>query len=111
MDIREILNALNEDDRKLWSEHRTTMRRAYINAHNNTIGVEKWEATDDAFMDLIDIKLAILFDRSGKLFATKEIIGIEDATKIENDINKVKLTSVYEAAKVIDDKANWPSVK
>lgn len=85
-DIREILNALSVDNRALWSEQRTIMRRAYLNAHNETVGIGNWTHEDDAFMDLIDIRLALLFDRAGMLESTKEIIGAEQGEKIENDL-------------------------
>jgi hypothetical protein len=86
MDIREILNALSPEDRQLWSQHRTEMRRSYLNAHNTTVGMVAWSANDDAFLDLIDIKLAMLFDQSGKLEATKDIIGKDDESRIETKI-------------------------
>lgn len=75
MDIREILMALSPDDRALWSEHRTTMRRSFLTAHNNTVGMGNWSDKDDAFIDLIDIQLALLFDRAGRFETTKDIIG------------------------------------
>ncbi|SRR6266496_3062371 len=83
-DIREILAALDIDDRALWTEMRTIMRRSYLNAHNETVGIGNWSAEDDAFTDLIDIRLALLFDRAGRLQSTKEIIGNGD--KIESDL-------------------------
>ena len=83
-DIREILNALSIDDRALWSEQRTIMRRSYLNAYNETVGMANWSHEDDAFLDLIDIRLALLFDRAGRLNAVKEIIGNGD--KIEEDL-------------------------
>ena len=83
MDIREILNALSPEDRLLWSQCRTDMRRNYLNAHNQTMGIHNWDHTDDAFLDMIDIKLAILFDRSGKLVSTKSIIGDSSVTEAE----------------------------
>lgn len=86
MDIREILAALSQEDRVLWSQHRTEMRRSYLNAHNTTLGMVKWDHNDDAFLDLIDIKLAILFDRSGRFETVKEIIGKQDAQGIEQQI-------------------------
>src|SRR6185369_4132352 len=70
----------------LWSEQRTIMRRSYLNAHNHTVGIGAWTHEDDAFMDLIDIRLALLFDRCGKLEATKDIIG-DDDKRIEQDIH------------------------
>lgn len=84
MDIREILAALDEEDRKLWSQCRTEMRRTYLNAHNQVLGVTKWEAIDDCFMDLIDIRLAVLFDRAGRISTNKEII--DNSEKIEEKI-------------------------
>lgn len=83
-DIREILNALDVDDRALWSEHRTIMRRSFLNAHNETVGIDKWTFEDDAFMDLIDIRLALLFDRAGRLQSTTDIVG--DGAEIEADL-------------------------
>jgi hypothetical protein len=85
-DIREILNALDDNDKRLWQQHRTEMRRSYLNAHNTTLGMAAWDFNDDAFLDLIDIRLAILFDRSGRFAATKDIVGEVDAEKIEADI-------------------------
>lgn len=89
MDIREILQSLSPEDRLLWSQCRTEMRRTYLNAHNQTMGIASWDHTDDAFLDMIDIKLAILFDRSGKIVATKQVIG--DASEIEEQINATKI--------------------
>lgn len=92
-DIREILNALDVDDRALWSEHRTTMRRAFLTAHNATVGIGNWSANDDAFADLIDIQLALLFDRAGRMdTGGKDIIGngkkIEEAVIQQSDDSK-----------------------
>lgn len=88
MDIREILQSLDEQDRLLWSQCRTDMRRAYLIAHNKALGLPDWNHEDDAFMDMIDIKIATLFDRSGSFDASKNIIGKEDAAKIESDLTK-----------------------
>jgi hypothetical protein len=85
-DIRIVLAALDEEDKRLWSQHRTEMRRSYMAAHSAVIGVAAWDANDDAFIDLVDIKLALLFDRSGRFAATKEIVSREDANKIEETI-------------------------
>jgi len=85
-DIREILNALDIDNRALWSEQRTIMRRSYLNAHNQTVGMSQWSHEDDAFLDLIDIRLALLFDRAGLLHSTKEIIGNGD--EIEQELKE-----------------------
>jgi hypothetical protein len=121
-DIREILNALDVDDRALWSEHRTIMRRSFLNAHNETVGMGKWSHEDDAFMDLIDIRLALLFDRAGRLNATHDIVGdgaeIEQNIKDMEDKAKVKLvtlpdTKMSEASRLLQEgfgsvAASWP---
>ena len=96
LDIREILKSLAPEDKVVWEQCRTEMRRAYLNAHNGIVGVAAWDKHDDAFMDLIDIKIAVLFDRAGKIEAIKEVVKAEDANPIEDDIKK--------AAKVNTDK-------
>lgn len=86
MDIRQILAALSIEDRALWSECRTNMRRAFLHAHNETMGIGQWEAQDDAFVDLIDIQLALLFDRAGRLDTVTDIVGFTDGEKISANI-------------------------
>jgi hypothetical protein len=105
-DIREILNALSIDDRALWSEQRTIMRRSYLNAHNETVGMANWSHEDDAFLDLIDIRLALLFDRAGRLNAVKEIIGNGD--KIEEDLKEkdAKLAEISKKYPIEQTKIN-----
>lgn len=88
MDIREILAAIDEKDKQLWSNCRTNMRKVYIAAHNKVIGVADWSHIDDAFLDMIDIQLAQLFDRSGRLNSTKTIVNNEDAEKIKAEMLK-----------------------
>lgn len=85
-DIREILAALPPEDKQKWSQHRTEMRRSYMTAHNSVLGIEAWTDFDDAFLDLIDTKLAQLFDAAGKLDAT-HLIKNDDTTRIEDDIH------------------------
>jgi hypothetical protein len=113
-DVREILAALTIDDRALWSERRTEMRRAYLNAHNQTVGMGNWEATDDAFMDLIDIRLALLFDRCGKLQATKQLIETEEQEKeiekiVESKPDPKQIMNMSDASQMLT-KSNdyWP---
>src|SRR5712671_6235020 len=86
-DIREIINSLDEQDKTMLNQHRTEMRRSYLTAHNSIIGVHAWDAYDDAFMDIIDLKLAIIFDRAGRFKAIKDQT-IYDAMieRGENDI-------------------------
>lgn len=88
-DIREVLAALDDADRTLWTKHRTEMRKSYMNAHNNVIGLNSWDYNDDAFLDLIDIKLALLFDKSGRLTADRTIVSNEDGEKIEDGIQQL----------------------
>lgn len=89
-DIREILNALSADDRAMYTQHRNEMRRSYLLAHNETIGMDKWDAQDDRLLDYIDISLALLYDRAGRLATTKELIG-DDKAKIETDIDSADI--------------------
>lgn len=88
-DIREILAALSDDDRAMYTQHRNEMRRSYLIAHNQTVGMDKWTETDDQFLDYIDIMLALLYDRAGRLTATKDILG-DDKSKLEKDIDAVE---------------------
>lgn len=93
-DIREVLAALDEQDRVLWRQHRTEMRRSYMAAHNTVHGIVNWSDKDDAFTDLIDIQLALLFDRAGRFSATKDIVGSDGEKiikQIENDASSLKL--------------------
>ena len=88
MDIREVLAAIDEKDRQLWANCRTNMRKVYISAHNKIIGTADWATIDDAFLDMIDIQLAELFDRSGRISATKPLINSDDVDRIKDDLNK-----------------------
>ena len=88
LDVREILKALDPQDRMLWSQHRVEMRRSYLNAHNTTVGVVKWETQDDALLDLIDIRLALLFDRAGRLDSVKEVANSGDSDAIEEQLHR-----------------------
>lgn len=87
-DIREVLNALDTDDKANWLHHRTEMRRSFIQAHNTTVGIAQWTEEDDAFLDFIDIKLALLFDRSGRMASVKTIVEKTDSNKIVEAIIK-----------------------
>lgn len=76
-DIREVLEALSPEDRLSWQKHRTALRRAWLHAHSDILGIDKWDTHDDAVLDLLDIRLITLFDQSGKLTTTKDIAGDE----------------------------------
>lgn len=106
-DIREVLNALDEQDKRLWSQHRTEMRRSYMNAHNSVLGIEAWDHNDDAFIDLIDIKLALLFDKSGRFSAVKEVIHASDGAKIEAKIEQDSKNLA--GLKLVDKASGWTS--
>ena len=85
-DIREIINSLDEQDKQMFCQHRKEMRRSYLTAHNAIIGVQEWDAYDDAFMDIIDLKLAILFDRAGRFVAVDKTIDDAEIARVEADI-------------------------
>lgn len=87
-DIREVLAALDENDKRLWSQHRTEMRKSYLNAHNAVLGVAAWDYNDDAFIDLIDIKLALLFDKAGRFNTVKSLTANDETVKTETEIIK-----------------------
>jgi hypothetical protein len=97
MDIREILQALDKQDHELWSECRTAMRRVYLIAHNKVLGLGDYEAQDDDFMDLIDVKLALLFDRAGSISTTRPISDSK-----ANDIEKNLLDKDDELKKALN---------
>lgn len=80
-DIRDVLKGLDADHRAVYSEVRTTMRRAYLYAHSKTLPIDQYEAEDDAFLDLIDIKIALLFDRSGTFNHVEGKLDTEQANK------------------------------
>lgn len=116
-DIREVLNALVEQDRVLYSHLRTEMSGVYLKAIHETLGIVNFNQEDHAFMDLIDIKLAILFDRAGKFNNAKGSIDEEAAAEIENQIAEMasglKLVPVTKSQQVLNQFApkvaaqNW----
>jgi hypothetical protein len=89
-DIREVLASLDENDKLLWTQHRVEMRRSFITAHNSVLGLASWDASDDMMMDYIDIKLALLFDRAGRMEAVKPTAKLEDAKVIEEKVAEVE---------------------
>jgi len=108
-DIREVLNALEEKDRVLYSYLRTEMVSVYLKSIHETLGVTNFNQEDHAFMDLIDIKLAILFDRAGKFNMAKGSIDEEAANAIEQQIveaaSGLKLKSSTQSQRVLDSYA------
>lgn len=75
MDVREILAALDPDDKVLWERARNAMRKIYMSTHNQTVGIDKWEPKDDSRLDMIDIMIAQLFDRGHRFETTKQLIN------------------------------------
>ena len=116
LDIREILKSLSPEDRTVWEQSRTEMRRTYLNAHNAIVGVAAWDKHDDAFMDLIDIKIAVLFDRAGKIeFNGKDVTASEDAKEIEVQVmeagkspSQKYLDAVTRAVGDLNNVSGWP---
>lgn len=86
-DIREVLKGLSADDRAVYAETRNVMRRAYLAAHSRVLPIDKFDIDDDAFLDLIDIKIAMLFDRAGVFDYAK---GSIDTKQAEETINSVE---------------------
>lgn len=98
-DVRDIVARLNPEDLAVWNEHRTCMRKCYLAAVNATIKIDKFEQQDDSFLDLIDIRLALLFDRAGWLpSGLEKITGKETADKIEAEI--IKAEDIFKAGHV-----------
>lgn len=92
-DIRDVLKGLSADDRALYTEIRTTMRRAYLYAHSRTLPIDQYEAADDAFLDLIDIKIAMLFDRAGTFDHSEGKLDNKQSEQIEKEVK-----DAYESA-------------
>lgn len=102
-DIRDVLKGLSIDDRALYTEVRTTMRRAYLYAHSKVLPIEKYEESDDNFLDLIDIKIAQLFDRAGTFNHTEGHLDTEQVAIIQSGIQS-------NASKMLAS-GNWPKGK
>ena len=81
-DIRDVLKGLSPDDRALYSEIRTNMRRAYLGCHAKLLPIDQYDFQDDAFLDLIDIKIATLFDRAGVFNHVEGNLDTAQANKI-----------------------------
>lgn len=88
MDIRKLYASLSEVDRTAYSRIRTDMRSLYLRAHNHVVGIGKWELEDDYFLDLIDIKVAVLFDRAGAIEGAEAPVDKQEEKQIEQSIEK-----------------------
>ncbi len=88
MDIRKLYASLSETDRTIYQQIRTDMRRIYLRAHTHILGMDKWETDDDFYLDLIDIKLAVLFDRAGAIDGAEAPVDKQEEKAIEASIEK-----------------------
>lgn len=101
-DIREVLKGLSVDDRACYMEARNIMRRAYLAAHARVLPIDKFEIEDDQFLDLIDIKLATLFDRSGMFDSSKGSIDTDQVNETEKSIQSAATRMMKK------DNNGWP---
>ena len=88
MDITSLYKSLSPEDRAIYQQFRTDLRKVYLNAHSAIVGIDKWTTDDDYFIDLIDIKIAVLFDRMGRIEGVKPVIDKDKEKNIERDIIK-----------------------
>lgn len=86
MDIRTLYGSLSPEDRALYQKIRTDMRKVYLNAHTNIVSIENWNVDDDYFLDLLDMKIAVLFDRAGAIEGIKSAIDKNEENAIEKSI-------------------------
>lgn len=109
-DIREVLKGLSPDDRAMYMEARNIMRRAYLAAHAKVLPIDKFEIEDDQFLDLIDIKLAILFDRGGSFDHGQGSLDTKQANEIATNI-ETAATRMMKATQLDNGKVAgnlWP---
>lgn len=88
MDIRALYKSLSPEDRIIYQQIRSDFRKIYLNAHNNIVGMDKWSMDDDYFLDLLDIKIAEMFDRMGKVDSAVTVVDKEEKEVIEASIEK-----------------------
>lgn len=105
-DIREVLKGLSPDDRAAYMQARNTMRRAYLAAHAAVLPIDKFEIEDDQFLDLIDIKLAILFDRAGVFDHSNGSVDVEQEKDIQSAVESAA-TRMMKATQLTQQQA-WP---
>jgi hypothetical protein len=98
MDIMAVYRSLSPEDRAIYQQIRTDMRKVYINAHTNVVGMDYWLIDDDYFLDLIDIKVAVLFDRAGHIQGVKLLIDKEEEKK-QLDEEKAKSSELQSRLK------------
>ena len=103
-DIRDVFKGLSPDDRAMYTEVRTTMRRAYLYAHSKVLPIDQYEEADDSFLDLIDIKIAMLFDRAGVFDHVDGNLDTDTAKTTEKIIH-----NAADSAATRMMKSPWPS--
>ena len=86
MDITALYKSLSPDDRAIYQRIRTELRKVYLTAHTEVVGMIHWTTEDDYFLDLLDIKVAVLFDRAGAIEATKPIVDKEEEKAAESTV-------------------------
>jgi hypothetical protein len=86
-DIRDVLKGLSIEDRAIYTEVRTQMRRAYLYAHSKTLPIDQYTEEDDAFLDMCDIKIAMLFDRAGVFNHVEGNLNTEAAKEVEKTLH------------------------
>lgn len=97
-DIRDVLKGLSPDDRALYTEVRTTMRRAYLYAHSKILPIEQYDEPDDNFLDMIDIKIATLFDRAGTFNHAEGNLDTEQGDKL---VKKLEADGISAATRMM----------
>jgi len=104
-DIRAILENLDDDARRDYQDWRSQIRSVYLTAHTHLVGSKNWRPEDDAFLDLVDIRLAVLFDRAGALVLDKPAGFSKEAEPIINDLMKQdsKITAKIDNVKLNRD--------
>lgn len=105
-DIRDVLKGLSAEDRAIYTEVRTQMRRAYLYAHSRTLPIEQYNQEDDAFLDLLDIKIAQLFDRAGVFNHSEGNLNIEVAKEVEKTLHNA---SDSLATRMMKGNSGWTS--
>lgn len=106
-DIRDILDALDIDDKKLYAQTRTRMRTAYLKALSEIVGISNHDESDDQILDWIDIKIGSLFDRCGRF--DNSTGKLKDVTEIENKIEKDGQEVLNKIANAKLPINQWPS--
>lgn len=79
--IREVLQSLSDDDKRLFLKIRANMRREYIKSMNDLVGVTHYAETDDLFLDVIDNRVCELFKRGGRDLPSQSFGGFPNVKR------------------------------